>query len=97
VALSNYIKKKRMGAFLTQQEAAKLLGYSRSQFLSNIERGNRKPPLEVLKRMCEIYKVPEDEMREEYIKQVTEDARDNANQKWDETLGTAKKSSLRSK
>lgn len=97
MSLSDYIKKKRMGAFLTQQEAAKLLGYSRSQFLSNMERGNRKPPLEVLKKMCEIYKVSEDEMREEYVKQVTQDAQNSASQKWNDSVAGDKKSSLKSK
>ncbi|UYL09103.1 helix-turn-helix domain-containing protein [Bdellovibrio sp. SKB1291214] len=97
MALSDFIKKKRMGAFLTQQEAAKLLGYSRSQFLSNMERGNRKPPLEVLQKMCEIYKVPEEEMREEYVKQVTQDAHDSAHQKWDNSRAEAKKLSLKAK
>ncbi|WP_413292747.1 helix-turn-helix domain-containing protein [Bdellovibrio sp. HCB185ZH] len=92
MSLSDFIRKKRMGAFLTQREAAKLLGYSRSQFLSNLERGNRKPPLEILKRMCEIYRVPEEEMKAEYIKQITEDAKESINQKWDERDSHPKKS-----
>ncbi|QDK46706.1 XRE family transcriptional regulator [Bdellovibrio sp. ZAP7] len=91
MSLSDFIRKKRMGAFLTQREAARLLGYSRSQFLSNLERGNRKPPLEVLKRMCEIYSIPEEEMKSEYIKQITEDAKESVNQKWDEKDSHPKK------
>lgn len=83
MSISDFIKKKRIDVFLTQQEASLLLGYKKSQFLSNLERGTRKPPLETLKKMCEIYRIPESEMREEYIKQMTEDANKTAKQKWD--------------
>ncbi len=83
MSLCDFIKKKRLSAFLTQQEAAKLLGYNKSQFLSNLELGNRKVPLQVLKKMCDVYKIPEKVMREEYIKQATEDAEENAQHKWD--------------
>ncbi|UYL08171.1 helix-turn-helix domain-containing protein [Bdellovibrio sp. SKB1291214] len=85
MSLSDYIKKKRLNALLTQQEAAKLLGYKKSQFLSNLELGNRKPPLEVLKKMCEVYKIPPEEMREEYIRSTSKEAEETAEKKWDES------------
>lgn len=68
---------------MTQQEAAELLGYKKAQFLSHLERGTRKAPVEVLKKMCEVYRVPEHEMREQYIQQAITDAEENAQQKWD--------------
>ncbi|WP_374035800.1 helix-turn-helix domain-containing protein [Bdellovibrio bacteriovorus] len=90
MSLSDFIRKKRLGAFLTQQDAAKLLGYNRPQFLSNLERGNRKPPIEVLKKMCEIYSIPEEEMKAEYVRQATADAIYNAHQKWNNNEETDK-------
>lgn len=96
MSLSDYIKKKRLNALLTQQEAAKLLGYKKSQFLSNLELGNRKPPLEVLKKMCEVYNIPHEEMRQAYISNSSKEAGENAEKKWDgadkKTSDTGKKS-----
>ncbi|WP_413293991.1 helix-turn-helix domain-containing protein [Bdellovibrio sp. HCB185ZH] len=85
MSLSDYIRKKRIDALLTQQEAAKLLGYKKSQFLSNLELGNRKPPLEILKKMCEVYNIPYEEMRQEYITSSTREAGENAEKKWAES------------
>ncbi|UYL09459.1 helix-turn-helix transcriptional regulator [Bdellovibrio sp. SKB1291214] len=83
MALSNFIKSKRIDNFLTQQEAAVLLGYKKSQFLSNLECGKRKPPLDVLQKMCEVYHVERSEMRDEYIKSATNEAHQLAQEKWD--------------
>lgn len=87
VSLSSFIREKRLNAVLTQQEAVKLLGYKKSQFLSNLERGNRKPPLEVLKRMCEVYKISQEEMRVEYLKQAKVDAEEKAIRRWNAHFG----------
>lgn len=83
LALSDFIKTKRIDNFLTQQEAAVLLGYKKSQFLSNLECGKRKPPLDVLKKMCEVYHVEQAQMRDEYINSARDEAHQLAQDKWD--------------
>lgn len=83
VRLSEFIKQKRLNAVLTQQEAVSLLGYKKTQFLSNLERGLRKPPLEILKRMCEVYRISQEEMRIQYIQEAKVDAEEKAIRKWD--------------
>lgn len=83
MSLSEFIKQKRLGVFLTQQEAVKLLGYKNSQFLSSLEVGKRKPPLEVLKRMCEVYRISQEEMRNHYIQQAKVDAEKTALKRWE--------------
>ncbi|HEX7673175.1 MAG TPA: helix-turn-helix transcriptional regulator [Bdellovibrio sp.] len=88
MSLSEFIKQKRLGVFLTQQEAVKLLGYKNSQFLSSLEVGKRKPPIEVLKRMCEVYRISQDEMRSRYVQQAKVDAEVMAIKRWDEHFAT---------
>lgn len=83
MSISNYIKNKRVERFLTQKEASEFLGYKQSQFLSNLECGKRKPPLNTLKKMCELYGVDDAEMRDEYIKNASEEATQMAQHKWD--------------
>ncbi|WP_168196447.1 helix-turn-helix transcriptional regulator [Bdellovibrio sp. NC01] len=87
MTLSNFIKKHRKDACLTQKEAVELLGYKNSQFLSNLEIGHRKPPVEVLKRMCKVYKVSEDEMLEQYVEQARIEAEKSARRKWEKHFG----------
>ena len=81
--LPEFIKQKRLNAVLTQQEAVELLGYKKAQFLSNLERGLRKPPLEILRRMCHVYRISREEMREHYIQEARIDAEEKAISKWD--------------
>ena len=90
MSLSEFIKAKRISAVLTQQEAVKLLGYKKAQFLSNLERGIRRPPLELLKRMCEVYQVSKEEMREQYVQQARIDAEEKAVRKWEIHFGPPK-------
>ena len=80
--LPKYIREQRQKAALTQQEAVELLGYRKSQFLSSLERGLTKPPVDVLKKMCEVYRVPREEMRQRYIQAQVEEARKKAEAKW---------------
>lgn len=87
MTLSNFIKKHRKDACLTQKEAVELLGYKNSQFLSNLEIGHRKPPVEVLKRMCKVYKVSESEMLEQYVEQARVEAEKSARRKWEKHFG----------
>ena len=82
VSLSKYLREKRVSVAMTQQQAGKMLGYEKSQFLSNLERGTSKPPLEVLKRMCEVYKISREEMRARYVEDVVREAESKALQRW---------------
>lgn len=82
--LPKYIREQRQRAALTQQEAVELLGYRKSQFLSSLERGLTKPPVDVLKKMCEVYRIPCDDMRQRYIQSQMDDARKKAEAKWPE-------------
>ncbi|WP_413294596.1 helix-turn-helix domain-containing protein [Bdellovibrio sp. HCB185ZH] len=81
--IGTFLKSKRQNAHLTQQEAAELLGYDKPQFLSNIERGKRTPPCDLLKRMCSLYHVDENEMLEQYIETRKRRATLSAIKIWD--------------
>lgn len=83
MTLAKYIKEQRLNAALSQKEAVRLLGYKKPQFLSNLERGTSRPPVEVLKRMCEIYRTSYEDMREKYIKESIEIAQKKAEGKWE--------------
>lgn len=82
VSFPKYLREKRIAVAMTQQQAGRLLGYKKSQFLSNLERGTSKPPLEVLKRMCEIYKISREEMRLRYVEDAVREAEARALQRW---------------
>lgn len=64
-----YIRQLRINKHMTQHEAAQLLGKDQQgQYISNIERGQSVPSIEVLKRLCDVYDVNHTEMSEEYIR-----------------------------
>ena len=83
MTLAKYIKEQRLNAALSQKEVVRLLGYKKPQFLSNLERGTSRPPVDVLKRMCEIYRTSHQEMREMYIQESIEIAQRKAEGKWE--------------
>ena len=60
--LGNYLKRKREQQSLTQGQVAEVLGYLSPQFVSNFERGLCTPPLEALRVLVELYKIPEKEI-----------------------------------
>jgi transcriptional regulator with XRE-family HTH domain len=62
--LSDFLKTKRISAGLSQKDVADRLGYSTPQFISNWERGVSQPPITILKKLGEIYKVSADEVFE---------------------------------
>ena len=53
-----FLKTKRVEAGLSQEVVAKKLGYTSAQFISNWERGVSAPPIERLKSLAELYKIP---------------------------------------
>lgn len=54
--VGDHLKLSREKAKLTQAEVAERLGYSTSQFISNIERGVSVAPLDALSKMLRLYK-----------------------------------------
>jgi transcriptional regulator with XRE-family HTH domain len=57
--IGNFLKGHRKNSGLSQKEVSDILGYSSSQFISNIERGVAGPPTDVFLKMVSIYKIPE--------------------------------------
>lgn len=55
--VGRFLKAARQKAGLTQQEVARCLSYSSSQFVSNWERGASLPPLDTMPRLAELFKV----------------------------------------
>ena len=56
-----YLRRKRMAVGLTQVDVAERFGYANSQFISNIERGISAPPVAIMKRLIQYYKIPKQE------------------------------------
>lgn len=75
--LSHFLKEKRIASGLSQGDVADKLGYSTAQFISNWERGVAAPPVNILKKLAELYKVNAEELfevvLEEKIREVTND------------------------
>lgn len=62
--LAELLKEKRLAARLSQKEVAKRLGYTTAQFVSNWERGVSQPPVQVLKKIADLYKTSAEELFE---------------------------------
>jgi len=82
--LSDFLKDKRTAAGLTQAEVAEKLGYTTAQFISNWERGISNPPIATIKKICQLYKVSNEEVYEivlaQSIQEVTDSLRAKFNQ-----------------
>lgn len=52
--LGKFFKDRRTKAGLTQSDVAVALGYSTAQFISNWERGQSQPPMNVLPQLCKL-------------------------------------------
>jgi transcriptional regulator with XRE-family HTH domain len=63
-AIGDYLRRKREANGLTQYFVAQKLGYSSSQFVSNVERGLSSVPLKALKVLVDLYKLNPDEVIE---------------------------------
>jgi DNA-binding XRE family transcriptional regulator len=53
--VSQYLREKRIESNLTQMDAAKHLGHSTAQYISNLERGLCEPSVEMAINLCEFY------------------------------------------
>lgn len=60
----NILKQARQKAGLTQQQAAKALGYKTPQFISNWERDISTPPVESIKTIAKLYKIEANDLFE---------------------------------
>jgi len=60
--MGKFLKAKRIEADLSQAYVAKKLGYTSSQFISNIERGLCGPPTESLRILIDLYRLDSNEI-----------------------------------
>lgn len=83
ITLAEFLKQKRTVAGLSQGEVADKLGYSTPQFISNWERGVSRPPISVLKKLGELYKVSSEDLFEVVLNEtITEVTRDFKSKFW---------------
>jgi transcriptional regulator with XRE-family HTH domain len=73
--ISKFLRKKRVEAGLTQQQVARVLGYSSSQFVSNWERGLCNPPMESLGQLVTLFKIDNEEIMEIYLDSMRDQLR----------------------
>ncbi|HEX7674109.1 MAG TPA: helix-turn-helix transcriptional regulator [Bdellovibrio sp.] len=73
--LAQFLKERRVAAGFSQKEVADHLGYDTAQFISNWERGISSPPISVLKKLAEFYRISAEKLfdvvLEEEIRQTT--------------------------
>ena len=84
--LSSYLKEKRQKKAISQKEVADQIGRIRHQFISNIERGASKPPVDILKKMCAIYEIEEEERMTQFVIDSVAMARQEAEEKWNQAF-----------
>lgn len=72
IIMGEFIRKKRVEKGLTQTQVSKALGYSSSQFISNIERGLASPPFKALKKLMGILDLDEREVMDVLLRQQEE-------------------------
>jgi transcriptional regulator with XRE-family HTH domain len=79
ITLADFLKQQRAAAGLSQGDVADKFGYSTPQFISNWERGVSRPPINVLKKIGELYKISAEDLFEvvlsETIFEITRDFR----------------------
>jgi transcriptional regulator with XRE-family HTH domain len=71
--LAKYLTDARKDAGLSQWEVAKKLGYSSSQIVSNWERAMQSPPLNNLKKLCDLYSLNAEEVADLFVEQYREE------------------------
>lgn len=60
--LAIFLKEGRVKAGLSQKEVSEVLNYDTPQFISNWERGIAAPPISILKRLAELYKISSEKL-----------------------------------
>ena len=79
--IGEIIKNYRAKAGLTQQELAKQLGYKIPQFISLIENGHSKVPLNIIAELVSILKIPKDLVLDTLVSAYEKEARRHLNKK----------------
>lgn len=83
ITLADFLKQKRAATGLSQGDVADKFGYSTPQFVSNWERGVSRPPISVLKKLGDLYKVPSEDLFEVVLNEtIIEVTRDFKNKFW---------------
>lgn len=63
-----FLAEKRKDAGLSQKDLSQILGYTSPQFVSNWERGLATPPIDKVKKICEVLYIPPSRIMDEFIK-----------------------------
>ncbi|MEN0059427.1 MAG: helix-turn-helix transcriptional regulator [Bdellovibrio sp.] len=74
---AKFLKTKREASGLSQKQVAEALGYSTPQFISNWERGLSAPPMKIIKKLADLYRIPVEDvfnlLLQDTLQQVTLD------------------------
>ncbi|UXR64525.1 helix-turn-helix domain-containing protein [Bdellovibrio bacteriovorus] len=70
-----YLKDKRTALGLSQKDVSQSLGYTTPQFVSNWERGHSYPPVRIIRKLAEIYRISADELFEHVLSDIIFDLR----------------------
>ncbi|MDG0816419.1 helix-turn-helix domain-containing protein [Bdellovibrio svalbardensis] len=62
--LASFLKEGRLKAGLSQKEVSEYLKYDTPQFVSNWERGIAAPPISILKKLADLYKISSEKLFE---------------------------------
>lgn len=84
--LSEYLRKKRVSANISQREVSKHLGYSTPQFISNWERGVSYPPVFAIKKIASLYGVPAEELFENVLTSAIQETTSDMRRKFAESI-----------
>jgi len=69
---SDYLKKKRVEAGVTQAVVSKKLGYKTPQFISHWERGRAHPPIKAISKLIKLYDIDADEVANFFLASTEE-------------------------
>lgn len=84
--LSEYLRKKRESAKLSQRYVSTQLGYSTPQFISNWERGVSQPPVFSIKKVASIYGISSDELFEKILSATIQETTSDMRRKYAESI-----------
>ena len=73
--LATFLKNKRKLSGMSQKDVSNRLGYTTAQFISNWERGVSSPPMNILKKLAEIYQVGLEEFYDVLLQARIEEAK----------------------
>lgn len=68
MSFGRYLRTLRIKQGLIQEDISLLLGYATPQFVSNIERGISKIPMDSLPRFAKAYRIDLDKLKCEFLK-----------------------------